>query len=111
MYDSLMTAYRRPALCNVSTGAVVAPVVAPVADPQFAQPIGYATPPQQTGITTGTLLVGGLVVGLVGIGIWMWNKDQTRLASMTPEARHQENMDRLAAGATYSVIGALRDRN
>jgi hypothetical protein len=111
MYDPPMAApYRRPLLCNASTGAVVAPVV-PVADPQFTQPIGYAAPPQQTGITTGPLLVGGLVVGLVGVGIWMWNKDQTRLASMTPEARHQENMDRLAAGAAYSVLGALRDRD
>ena len=56
-------------------------------------------------------VIGVLVVGAIGVGVWMWNKDQDRLAKLSPEARHQENMDRLAAGAVYGLFSTINNRD
>lgn len=63
----------------------------------------------QTGLssTAGMLLAGGLIVGIGGLAIWMYNKDEDRLAKLTPEQRHQERMDRLASGVAYSLVSKL----
>jgi hypothetical protein len=95
----------------VGADATAAPPYAMGAIPSYApapQPVGMVNPtPSPASSTASIALAGVVIVGIGAVAIWMYNKDEDRLAKMTPQERHQERMDRLAQGVAYSLVGKL----